>query len=85
MGLPIPETIQNAPELRIGLQLYLSAFMDLSSSRAVGMGIGAIPWVAVHDYCERLEIVGEQREDMMYHIDQLDGVYIKHRSEKTSG
>ena len=83
--MPIPDSIQNAPQLMLGLELYFSAFMDLNSSRQMGMGIGPIPWVVVWDYCERLEIEGEQREDMLYHIDKLDLVYIEHKGRKNNG
>lgn len=80
--MPIPDKIREAPELRIGLELFLTAFFDLSSSRQVGMGIGGIPWAAVQDYCDRLGIVGEQAEDLHYHVAQLDIVWIDHHQSK---
>lgn len=80
--LPIPERIKNAPELRIGLQLFMTAFMDLHSCRPAGFGLSPIPWTAIHDYCERLDIIGEQREDLLYHVQALDDAYrLKHKKD----
>ncbi len=66
----------------MGLQLFMTAFMDLNSCRPVGFGLCPIPWIAIHDYCERLGIVGEQREDMLFHIQTLDDAYrLKYRKD----
>lgn len=81
MGTPIPEKIKNAPELRMGLELYLGAFLDLDQDRPVGFGFPPIPWGTVFDYCERLDIVGEQREDLLYHVKALDRVYRQHHNK----
>lgn len=75
--LPIPEKIKNAPQLRLGLQIFLSAFMDLSSCRPVGFGLQPIPWTAVHEYCIALGLDAIQVEDMHYFIEQLDTAWLK--------
>ncbi len=81
MGMPIPESIKNAPQLRMGLELYLGAFLDLDQDRPVGFGLAPIPWGTVFDYCARLDIVGEQREDLLYHVKALDAVYRQHQNK----
>lgn len=80
--LPLPARIQNAPELQLGLELYFLAFFELSSCRPIGMDEGPIPWIAIWDYCERLGIEGDQRDDMFYHIRSMDNAYFQYKSSK---
>lgn len=82
--LPLPDAIANAPELELGLDLFYTAFHDLSSCRTLGFGEGPIPWLAVDDYCRRQGITGVQREDMLYHVQQLDTVYLEYRAKQAS-
>lgn len=78
--LPFPKKIKDAPTLDFGLELYLSSFFELNSCRQIGFGEGPIPWTAIFDYCERLGIIGDQRDDMFYHIRSLDNAYLEHLS-----
>lgn len=81
-GLPLPQRIENAPSILPGLELYYTGFMDLMSSRQVGMGYGPIWWETVQRYCDHAELGYEQTEAMHYHIKNLDTVYLKHLSKK---
>lgn len=76
-GLPLPKRIENAPELENGLELFIQAFFELNTSRNTGFDYGPIPWIVISDYCDRLEIDDEQREDVFYHIRALDSVYLE--------
>lgn len=80
--LPLPGKIQNAPELELGLELFWSAFWDLNSSRPIGLDEGPIRWVDIWDYCDRMEIYDEQREDLLHHIKEMDQAYRKFRASK---
>lgn len=73
-----PADIKVAPELNLGLDLYYEAFWCLTTCRSLGMGIGPIPWTAVMEYCDRYQIEDDQRDDMVYHINQMDDAYRKH-------
>lgn len=75
---PIPDEIQNAPELRLGLDFYYMAWQDLSGDRAVGMGPGPIPWSSVESYCDRLGMAEWERLTMHRHIRALDGAYFEY-------
>lgn len=77
-GMPLPEHIQNAPELTHGLVLYYNAFQDLSSCRSLGMSLGPIPWTAIDQYCQRHGIKDEQYDDMFHHVNELDEAYRAH-------
>jgi len=76
--------MQNAPELRLGLQLFMVAFTDLSSSRPSGFGVAPIPWTAINSYCDVLGLEGEQREDVHHHVRELDETYMKWHNDKKS-
>lgn len=75
--------IRNAPELLLGLELFYTAFMDLTSSRELGYGEGPIRWKTILDYCEKHEIEGEQQEDVFYHVQHLDSAYLDWRAKKS--
>lgn len=81
-SLPLPDSIQNAPTLFQGLQLFYSAFMDLTSCRGQGYGTeGPIPWLSISQYCNIHGITGEQREDVIYHVQNMDAVYLEHKGK----
>jgi hypothetical protein len=82
-GLPLPKRIANAPQLAQGLELYYEAFWELSSARAVGFGVGPIPWGVVDSYATRYAFDDEQREDLTYYVRAMDNAYIKHHQPKT--
>lgn len=81
-GNPLPDRIANAPELMVGLQLYLTAFFDLDSERSHAMAPTAIPRSRVSDYCRAYELDEEQTEDMHFFIQRLDNMHLKRLSKK---
>lgn len=81
-GLPLPQKIQNAPDLQTGLAIYFDAFMDLNTCRPMGLEPGPIPWLAINQYCDTLEVDKEQREDMHYFIREMDNAYYKFHKDK---
>lgn len=88
MHMPIPESIQNAPELEIGLHLYFTAWVALSTCRSYGMSAGPIPWLAIHEYANQLDLSDDQREALHYHIPIMDTVYhdfLESRRPKRNG
>ncbi len=74
--MPIPNKIQNAPELNLGIQLFYAGFLDLTSCRQVGMGLGPIPLLSILEYCLVKEIEGDQQEDFVWFIQRLDQKYL---------
>ncbi len=79
---PYPKSIRNAPELDMGLGLYMQAFLDLDSSRLNGMSMGRIPWLTIYDYCDKIEVIGDQRIDLIYCVQSLDDWYVGWHKEK---
>jgi hypothetical protein len=80
----LPEKVRNAPTLEQGLELYYIAFQRLSSTRAVGMGLGPIPWTAIQTYCETYELDEVTQELMHVYIPAMDNVFLKISQEKKS-
>ena len=78
----MPDAIRDAPELRQGLELFYEAFWELSSCRSVGMAMSQIPWLAINTYANHLEIYGEQRQDLYYHIRNMDEAYLVFNAPK---
>jgi hypothetical protein len=79
---PLPDAIANAPDLNSGLELYYVAFMDLTSSRALGATEGPIAWNVIDYYCRVLQFSEEQREDAFFFIAAMDKAYLDFRAEK---
>lgn len=82
--MPIPEFLSNIPELELGNELYLKAFMELSSCRALGFGVeGPIPWTAIIRWCDEFGLVGEQREDVIHLVKVMDLAFLRFSRDRT--
>lgn len=79
--MPLPKSIENAPELFLGLELYLDGFLNLCSTRSSGWGPGHLSWSVIRDYCEKLELDEDQTHAMHHHLRRLDEVYLRHVRE----
>lgn len=82
-GLPIPRKFAQAPEIPLGLDLYLTAFWELTTCRAQGWsGSGPIPWASIADYALLLGLNSEQTDDLIYFIRALDVAYLEYREKQ---
>lgn len=84
-GEPIPDRIQNAPELQDGLELYMTAFFELDCERHHGMGPMPIPFTSIVKYAELFEFDEEQTEALLYFIRSMDRQNITRIAEKQRG
>lgn len=81
--LPLPARIANAPEVEFGLELFYTAFLDLTSCRGQGYGTeGPISWLTINQYADAKGYQEEQREDLFYFMQQMDSVYLDFKSKK---
>ena len=78
----LPKKIENAPSLMMGLELYWDAFLDLSTCRPTGMGMGPIPWSAIRDYAVTFDFDEDQHEDLYHFIRVMDNAFIEHHRNK---
>jgi len=74
----LPPAIRDAPELRMGLELYYGAFWDLSTCRPLGMSEGPISWLSIDAYATARGLDAEQRDDLHHHIRAMDRAYLGH-------
>ena len=73
----MPEWYLEEPQLLPGDQFYLSAFHELSTTRATGFSIGPIPWDKIVDYAELAGLDEDLRVDFQQVIRVLDNAYLK--------
>jgi hypothetical protein len=83
-GEPMPDRIANAPELDLGLEVYLQAFFDLDSERSHGMGLMPIPFTAVLQYARLYDFDEEQTEDLLYFIRRMDNANLARLDKKAN-
>ncbi|APL99129.1 tail chaperonin [Bordetella phage MW2] len=76
-GMPLPNSIQNAPELNLGLELFYTGFLDLTSCRQTGMSLGPIPMLSILEYGMIHGIEGEQLDDFVWFVQRLDQKYLE--------
>lgn len=81
-GRPLPDKIANAPELKLGLSLYMQAFFDLDSERSHSSGPSPIPWTSIKQYSEAWDFDEEQTEDLLYLVREMDKFNLKRIAEK---
>jgi hypothetical protein len=79
---PLPERIQNAPELLTGLELYFEAFIELNTCRSTGWSPGPIPAWCIDEYSCRLNLTEDEAEDLLYHIRKMDAAFLEHIAKK---
>ncbi len=79
-GQPIPKAILDNEDLPPGLDFYMEAFATLCDSRASPES--GIPYSEKLFYCEAEGIHGEDRDDFIYLITQLDIVYVGYYRER---
>lgn len=59
------------------------AFLDLTSCRGQGAGgEGPIGWIQINEYSVVHGFHGEQKEDLFFFIQRLDGAYLEYAAEQ---
>jgi len=80
---PLPERIQNAPDLLVGLELFFQAFIELNTCRSTGWSAGPIPSWCIDEFCTKNELIEEEAEDLAYHVRKMDQAFLNHMSAKS--
>jgi len=79
----LPRSIRNAPELWPGLEIFLSAFWELNSSRSVGLAIGPIPYSEIVEWGRVWELDDEMLDDLIFHVRRMDAAYVEKKQPPT--
>ena len=81
-GDELPDRIKNAPQLRLGLELYLDAFFDLDSERTHALAVTPIAWSSIAKYAEFYSFDETQTEDLFFFIRGLDNTHLEKLEHK---
>lgn len=77
MGQPMPDFIANAPELQLGLQIFLQAFFELDTERQIGpASVGGIAYSSIRDYANAHGFTEDETSDLCFMIRKLDTFYL---------
>jgi hypothetical protein len=82
--VPLPDIIENAPEILLGLEVYYEAFLELDTCRTVGMSAGRIPWTAIDRYAERHGFTGDGFDYLLHMIRAMDDAFLKYSRDKAA-
>jgi hypothetical protein len=77
-----PKFLRDRPVLLPGLELYYAAFMDLSTTRSIGFGIGPIPITAIYEYADREDFEPDTRQALFEHVRAMDTAFLRYHREK---
>jgi hypothetical protein len=81
-----PDSLKKKPKVHPWLSPYWEAWLDLSASRPIGLGIGAIPISEMKAYCELLKVPWlDDLEEMHFFlrlIRAVDSVYLDKQNKK---
>lgn len=84
MGHPLPERIANAPELKLGLGLYLQAFSELDTDRRAGFNALPISHLTIKQYAMAYDFDLEQTDCLFYFVRQMDNFYLEWSKKKNA-
>lgn len=74
----LPARVENAEYVRDGLELYWTAYTELTTCRPQSMGgCPPIPWTAVATYAQIHGFDDDQLNDLVYFVRRLDDTYAK--------
>ncbi len=77
-GYDIPDAISGAPELTMGLEIFLEAFNELGRDRDIAFdGIAPIKRRAIRQWIKDCEINSDADFEvaLVHHVEALDGYY----------
>jgi hypothetical protein len=84
-GDPPPEVMANAPELQEDLIAFWRAYDELSTCRSFAGMSGvptSIPWTAINDYALRHNFTGDEFDDLVEIVREVDDAFIAHAMEQ---
>lgn len=76
-GEPVPERILNAPRLAPGLEMYMTAFIELDTERHHGTGPMPIPWSSIMEYADRYNFTQEEADELHFFVRKMDDAHVE--------
>lgn len=68
--------------MKIGLNIFFTAYTDLDSERTHYEGPTPIKWSSIKNYAEAFDFDEEETSDLFYLIKEMDSFNLKRISEK---
>lgn len=65
-----------------GAHVYFQHFLELTTTRAIGMGEGPIPWDKIYQYAIAWDFDWDDFCDLLHVIRAMDDVYLKFRAKE---
>lgn len=85
-NMPLPDSIEKAPSILMGLELYMWAYTELDSCRPYTMGGPlCIPWTAVRDYAKANRFSRRQSSRLEVLCRKMDKAYLEWYGKKNGG
>lgn len=82
-GRPVPDFGDpERPHVHPHIELYHRCFMDCSTCRAIGMGVGPIPWESVMQWASLNGMESDDADAMWRVITIADSEYLERANEK---
>lgn len=81
-GREIPDKIQNAPKLIMGLEFVLDAFFELDTERQLGFSPGPIPRSAIKNYANEYDMYGNEFDEFLFLIRRMDTSHLVQLQKK---
>lgn len=75
--LPLPADFLKSTDLLTGLALYWDSFWTLESCRPSGWGLMPLPWTTVKDYGIYLDLDGDDLDDFIQLVRDMDNAYLE--------
>jgi hypothetical protein len=82
LGHAIPQRIADSPQIALGNELYIAAYIELDTERSKSMGSESIPFSAILRYAKYVELHADEISDLVYVIRKIDNAMIKYSNEK---
>ena len=81
-GRDLPDWYLDCPVLLPGEEIYYEAFWILNTCRPSGFSIGYIPWTAIRQYVDELQLDAEVTRFITKVIMAFDVEYVKQENDK---
>lgn len=73
-------TPKNPPQLELGLEFYLQAFLLLEHDRSNGLSAGSIPWSSIARYAELYDLDIDDLNTLEHHVRAMEHALNQHQA-----
>jgi hypothetical protein len=82
LNKPIPEKLANPPQITLGDEFYLEAYLELDTERSKSMGIERIPFSSIVLYGQFYGLSFDECSELLFVVRLIDNAMVKYYNEK---